>query len=44
MEPEWYLPILPMVLVNGAAGIGTGWSTDVPCYNARDVAEEIKKK
>lgn len=24
IEPEWYLPILPMVLVNGAEGIGTG--------------------
>lgn len=22
IEPEWYIPILPMVLVNGAAGIG----------------------
>lgn len=24
IEPEWYMPILPMVLVNGADGIGTG--------------------
>ena len=24
IEPEWYIPILPMVLVNGADGIGTG--------------------
>ena len=29
IEPEWYCPILPMVLVNGAEGIGTGWSTKV---------------
>jgi DNA topoisomerase-2 len=26
IEPEWYMPILPMVLVNGAEGIGTGTS------------------
>jgi DNA topoisomerase-2 len=24
VEPEWYAPIVPMVLVNGAQGIGTG--------------------
>ena len=26
VEPEWYMPILPMVLVNGSDGIGTGAS------------------
>jgi DNA topoisomerase-2 len=25
VEPSWYIPIIPMVLVNGADGIGTGW-------------------
>ncbi len=35
IEPEWYIPILPMVLVNGAEGIGTGWSTKIPNYNPR---------
>jgi DNA topoisomerase II len=24
IEPEWYIPVIPMVLVNGADGIGTG--------------------
>jgi DNA topoisomerase-2 len=24
IEPEYYLPTVPMVLVNGADGIGTG--------------------
>lgn len=24
IEPEWYIPVIPMVLVNGAEGIGTG--------------------
>jgi DNA topoisomerase II len=33
VEPEWYAPILPMLLVNGARGIGTGYSTYVPPCN-----------
>jgi len=37
IEPEWYCPILPMVLVNGGEGIGTGWSTFVPNYNPVDI-------
>ena len=37
IEPEWYMPIIPMVLVNGADGIGTGWMTKIPNYNPRYV-------
>jgi DNA topoisomerase-2 len=43
IEPEYYLPIIPMVLVNGAQGIGTGWSTEIPCYNPRDICKNLKK-
>ena len=42
IEPEWYVPVLPMVLVNGADGIGTGWSTSVPRFNPLDLIENIK--
>ena len=35
IEPEWYIPILPMILVNGASGIGTGWATNIPNFNPR---------
>lgn len=38
-----YLPILPMVLVNGAEGIGTGWSTSIPNYNPLDVISNTRK-
>ncbi|KAI9351589.1 DNA topoisomerase [Zopfochytrium polystomum] len=41
IEPEWYMPILPMILVNGADGIGTGWSTTIPNYNPRDIVENL---
>ncbi|CEF65604.1 DNA topoisomerase 2-beta [Strongyloides ratti] len=43
IEPEWYCPIIPMVLVNGAEGIGTAWSTKIPNYNPRDVTENIRR-
>jgi len=33
-----------LVLVNGADGIGTGWSTNVPCYNPRELIECLKSK
>ena len=42
IEPEWYCPIIPMVLVNGAEGIGTGFSTYITQYNPLDLVENIK--
>ena len=44
IEPEYYLPILPMVLVNGSEGIGTGYSTTIPNYNPIDIVNYIKAK
>jgi DNA topoisomerase II len=43
IEPEWYLPIIPMVLVNGGEGIGTGWSTFIPNYNPLDIVSNLKR-
>lgn len=43
IEPEFYMPIIPMVLVNGAEGIGTGWSTNIPNYSPLDIIENIKR-
>ena len=43
VEPEWFIPTIPMVLVNGCEGIGTGYSTHVPCYNVKDIIENIKR-
>lgn len=41
IEPEWYLPIIPMVLVNGCDGIGTGYSTSIPPYNPTNLINNI---
>lgn len=43
IEPDYYLPIIPMSLVNGAEGIGTGWSTCIPGHNPRDIVDNIKR-
>lgn len=43
VEPKFYIPIIPMILVNGcSAGIGTGWSSNIPCYNPIELIECIK--
>lgn len=43
IEPAHYLPILPLCLVNGAQGIGTGWSTSIPPYNPRTIIANLKR-
>lgn len=43
IEPVWYIPLIPMVLVNGADGIGTGWMTKIPNYNPRELIRNIRK-
>lgn len=44
IEPEVYVPVVPMVLINGADGIGTGWSTSIPNYNPEDIVNNLRKK
>lgn len=42
VEPEFYMPIIPMILVNGTNGIGTGFSSQVLNYNIKDIIEYIR--
>jgi DNA topoisomerase-2 len=42
IEPKYYIPIIPMILVNGSEGIGTGYSTNIPCYNPKDIISNLK--
>lgn len=44
IEPEYYVPIIPIILVNGTEGIGTGYSTFVPKFNPIDIINNIKHK
>ena len=42
IEPKFYVPIIPLVLVNGSEGIGTGWSTKIPNYSLVEIAQGLK--
>ena len=43
IEPEYYVPILPTVLVNGTEGIGTGFSSYIPPFNPDDIRMNIER-
>lgn len=43
IEPEFFVPILPLILINGSIGIGTGYSTNIPCHNPKEIISNIKK-
>ena len=42
VEPTFYAPIVPMILINGTKGIGTGFSTDIMCHNPLQVIDYIR--
>jgi len=41
IEPDRYLPLLPMILVNGASGTGTGYACEIMSYNPEDIRNNI---
>jgi DNA topoisomerase-2 len=44
IEPDTYYPILPLVLINGSDGIGTGFRSKIPCYNPLDLFTQLKNR
>ena len=44
IEPEYYVPVIPTILVNGTKGIGTGYSSTIPCFNPIEVINAVKNK
>jgi DNA topoisomerase-2 len=44
IEPKNYYPIIPLCLVNGAEGIGTGFSTSIPNFKLEDIVQWFKNK
>ncbi|SPR00048.1 DNA topoisomerase 2 [Plasmodiophora brassicae] len=43
IEPEFYVPTIPMVLVNGSTGIGTGWSSNIPNHCPLQIISRLRK-
>jgi DNA topoisomerase-2 len=43
VEPVFYMPIMPVVLINGTSGIGTGWSSSIPQFNPLDILANIRR-
>ncbi|KAL7550823.1 hypothetical protein ACHAWF_014023 [Thalassiosira exigua] len=43
IEPEYYMPVIPMVLVNGSEGIGTGWSSNIKSHDPREIISNIRR-
>lgn len=39
MEPVNFLPLIPLVLLNGVSGIAVGWSTDILPHSLKDVVK-----
>lgn len=44
IEKKFYIPIIPTILANGAQGIGTGYSTNIACYNPQDLITSIRAR
>ena len=44
VEPTFYIPIIPFVLINGMSGIGTGFSTNIPPFNPKQIIHYLVRK
>lgn len=44
VEPKYYLPVVPLLAINGCVGIGTAFSTDIPPHNPNDVIELLRQR
>ena len=44
VEPEYYQPVVPLMVINGALGIGTGFSTNIPPHNPSDVLSLLRDR
>ena len=43
VEPKHYVPIIPMVLINGTKGIGTGYSSYIPLHNQFEIIDILEE-
>lgn len=44
VEPDTYYPVVPLLAINGSVGIGTGFSTDIPPHNPREIVDLLRSR
>lgn len=44
IEPKYYIPLLPLILINGVSGVGTAYASNIFKHNPNDIKEYIKAK
>lgn len=42
IEPEFFVPVLPMCLINSSAGIATGFATDILSHKIEDIKQAVQ--
>lgn len=43
IEPEFFLPIIPMILVNDVDGVGNGWRTKIPSFHPKEIIANLRR-
>jgi DNA topoisomerase-2 len=43
VEPDFYLPCIPMVLVNGTEGVATGYKTTIPKHEPNTIIKAVRQ-
>jgi DNA topoisomerase II len=43
IEPTYYIPVIPMILINGADGVGNGFSSSILSYSVETVVNGLKE-
>lgn len=44
VQPDFYVPTVPLLLLNGAHGIGTGFATKLPCFKLEDIVRVVRAR
>jgi DNA topoisomerase-2 len=44
IEPDYYLPVIPLIAINGSVGIGTGFSTNIPSYDPQQIVSLLRRR
>lgn len=44
VEPVFMAPVIPLLLVNGAKQVGTGYACKVPCFRPEDLIAALERK